>query len=55
MESGDTGKPTVIAQPDSPAAAAIRELASSVVRKLSLLNAEAPPILDTNIEWVNTP
>jgi ATP-binding protein involved in chromosome partitioning len=55
VDSGDTGKPTMIAQPDSPAAAAIRELASSVVRKLSLLHAEAPPVLGTNIEWVNSP
>jgi ATP-binding protein involved in chromosome partitioning len=55
VDSGDTGNPTLIAQPDSPAAEAFRELAGSVVRKLSLLNAEAPPILDANIEWVNTP
>ena len=30
-------------------------LAGVVARKLALLAAEAPPVLGTNIEWVNTP
>jgi ATP-binding protein involved in chromosome partitioning len=55
VDAGDTGKPTVIAQPDSPAGEAMRELAGNVARKLALLSAKAPPILDSNIEWVNTP
>ena len=54
VAAGDAGKPTLIAQPDSLVATAIRELAGRVARKLSLLNAEAPPVLDTNIQWVNT-
>jgi ATP-binding protein involved in chromosome partitioning len=53
--SGDTGRPTVIAEPESPAAQAFTALAGLVARKLSLLHAEAPPVLDSNIEWVNTP
>jgi ATP-binding protein involved in chromosome partitioning len=53
--SGDHGRPTVVDQPDSPAARAFTELAGILARKLSLLHAEAPPILDANIEWVNTP
>ncbi len=53
--SGDTGRPTVIAEPESPAAQAFTALAGLVARKLSMLHAEAPPVLDSNIEWVNTP
>ena len=55
VEAGDAGKPTLISQPDSGTAAAIRELAGLVARKLSILNTEAPPVLDSNIQWVNTP
>ena len=55
VQAGDAGKPTVVAAPDSPAAREIRAIAGLVARKLSLLNAEAPPVLGTNIEWVNTP
>jgi ATP-binding protein involved in chromosome partitioning len=55
VEAGDAGKPTLVATPESPAGRAFRDLAGSVARKLSLLSAEAPPILDANIEWVNTP
>jgi len=55
VPAGDAGKPTVISAPDSPAAEAFLELAGSVARKLSLLNAEAPPLLGGNIEWVNAP
>ncbi len=53
--SGDAGKPTMLSAPDSPAGKAFLDLAGSVARKLSLLNTEAPPLLDGNIEWVNTP
>lgn len=55
VTAGDSGKPTLLARPDSGAAAAFRELAGLVARKLSLLNADAPPLLGGNIEWVNTP
>jgi ATP-binding protein involved in chromosome partitioning len=55
VTSGDEGRPTVIAAPDSPAAREFKALAGLVARKLSLLNAEAPPVVGTNIEWVNTP
>ncbi|MEE9280137.1 MAG: Mrp/NBP35 family ATP-binding protein, partial [Myxococcota bacterium] len=55
VAAGDSGKPTLMAAPDSGVAAAIRELAGLVARKLSLLNSDAPPLLDTNIQWVNTP
>ncbi len=55
VPAGDAGKPTVVSEPDSPAGRAFHELAGSVARKLSLLTAEAPPILDSKIEWVNTP
>ncbi len=55
VRAGDEGHPTVLSSPDSPAGTAFFEIAGMVARKLSLLNAEAPPILDSNIEWVNTP
>ncbi len=55
VRAGDEGHPTVLSSPDSPAGAAFFEIAGMVARKLSLLNAEAPPVLDSNIEWVNTP
>jgi ATP-binding protein involved in chromosome partitioning len=53
--AGDSGRPTVLAAPDSPAGRAFLELGGTVARKLSLLHAEAPPIADANITWVNTP
>ena len=53
--AGDAGKPTVLSAPDSAAGEAFIDLAGTVARKLSLLNTEAPPLLDGNIEWVNTP
>jgi len=55
VTAGDSGKPTVVGAPDSAAAREIRAIAGLVARKLSLLNAEAPPVIGTNIEWVNTP
>ena len=54
VAAGDSGKPSVVADPDSRAAAAFVELAGLVARRLSLLNSEPPPTLG-NIEWVNTP
>ena len=55
VAAGDAGKPTIVGAPDSPAARELRTIAGLVARKLSLLNAEAPPVVGTNIEWVNTP
>jgi len=55
VTAGDTGKPTVVANPDSPAGREFHAIAGLVARKLSLLNSEAPPVIGTNIEWVNTP
>ncbi len=55
VQAGDQGHPTVLSSPGSPAGTAFFEIAGMVARKLSLLNAEAPPVLDSNIEWVNTP
>jgi ATP-binding protein involved in chromosome partitioning len=55
VQAGDEGKPTVISAPDSPAGRAFRELAGAVARKLSVLNAEAPPMVDANIEWIDEP
>jgi ATP-binding protein involved in chromosome partitioning len=55
VAAGDAGKPTIVSAPDSPAAREIRTIAGLIARKLSMLNAEAPPVLGTNIEWVNTP
>ena len=55
VEAGDSGKPTVLSAPSSPAALEFRALAGVVARKLALLAAEAPPVLGGNIEWVNTP
>ena len=55
VRAGDEGHPTVLSAPDSPAARALVEIAGTVARKLSVLHAEAPPVFDANIEWVNTP
>jgi ATP-binding protein involved in chromosome partitioning len=55
VQAGDEGKPTIVSNPESPAAKAFGELAGTVARKLAILGAEAPPILDSNIEWVNNP
>lgn len=53
--AGDSGSPTVVSSPDSPAAREFRAISGLVARKLSMLATEAPPVLGTNIEWVNTP
>ncbi len=55
VEAGDTGKPTLIANPGSPAGEAFALLTGSVARKVAMLYAEAPPVLGGNIEWVNSP
>jgi ATP-binding protein involved in chromosome partitioning len=55
VEACDTGKPIVLSQPESPVGRAFTELAGVVARKISMLHAESPPVLGTNIEWVNTP
>jgi ATP-binding protein involved in chromosome partitioning len=55
VSAGDSGKPTVVSAPDSPAGKAFIELGGTVARKLALLHAEAPPVLDANITWVNSP
>ncbi len=55
VEAGDSGRPTVVASRDTPVAQAFRELAGTVARRVSLLQADAPPVLGTNLEWVNTP
>jgi ATP-binding protein involved in chromosome partitioning len=51
VQAGDSGKPTVLSAPDSPAAKAFRELAGAVARKLAVLSAESPPVFDSSIEW----
>ncbi len=55
VTAGDSGKPTVVESPDSLAGQGFRDLAGTIARKLSMLNAEAPPVLGGNIEWVSTP
>jgi ATP-binding protein involved in chromosome partitioning len=55
VQAGDEGNPTVLSSPTSPAAKAFFEIAGTIARKLALLNAEAPPVVGSNIEWVNTP
>ncbi len=51
----DSGKPIVLSAPESVAGRVFLELAGEVARKVALLGAEAPPVLGTNIQWVNTP
>ena len=55
VAAGDSGRPTVISSPDSPAAAEFHSIAGIVARKLAMLAVEAPPVLGGNLEWVNTP
>ncbi len=55
VTAGDSGKPTSVAAPDSPAGKAFHELAGTVARKLALLHVENPPVIGTNITWVSTP
>ncbi len=53
-EGGDIGRPIVVHAPDSPAAAAFRELAGRVARKLSVLASRTPAMADANITWVTS-
>jgi ATP-binding protein involved in chromosome partitioning len=55
VEACDTGRPIVVSRPDSAVGRAFAELAGTVARKIAMLGAEAPPVIGTNIEWVNTP
>jgi ATP-binding protein involved in chromosome partitioning len=52
-EGGDAGKPIVVFAPDSPAAAAFRELAGNVARRLAVLAERTPAIADPSITWVS--
>jgi ATP-binding protein involved in chromosome partitioning len=52
-EGGDLGRPIVRFAPDSEAAAAFRELAGNVARRLSVLAARTPAIADPSITWVS--
>jgi ATP-binding protein involved in chromosome partitioning len=52
-EGGDAGKPIVVYAPESPAAAAFRELAGTVARRLAVLAARTPAIADSSITWVS--
>ncbi len=51
VEGGDAGKPIVTHAPDSPTAAAFRELAGAVARKLAVLASQAPALEGTSIVW----
>ena len=50
-EGGDQGKPVVVAQPDSPVAQALRELAEKVAAKLSVQAMQGPG-LNVSIEFI---
>jgi ATP-binding protein involved in chromosome partitioning len=54
-EGGDVGKPILVYAPDSPVAAAFRELAGTLARRLSVLAERTPAIADANITWVTSP
>jgi len=50
VTAGDAGRPTVLAEPDSPAGQALIDLAGAIARRLSVLNADpAPQLLE--ISW----
>jgi ATP-binding protein involved in chromosome partitioning len=53
VEGGDAGKPILLSAPDSPPAAALRELAGLVARRLAVLAERAPKLADANITWVS--
>jgi ATP-binding protein involved in chromosome partitioning len=53
VEGGDIGRPILAYAPDSPPAAALREISAKIVRKLALLAECAPKIADANITWVS--
>ncbi len=52
VEGGDRGRPITLHAPDSPPAAALREIAGAVARKLVVLAERTPAIADANISWV---
>jgi len=52
VEGGDIGRPILAYAPDSPPAAALREIAGKIVRKLALLSESTPKLADANITWV---
>ena len=54
VTAGDSGRPTVLSAPDSPAGQSFGALAGLVARKLAVLQADAPPLLDANIEWADS-
>ena len=53
VEAGDRGQPILIHAPESGAAAAFRELAATVARKLAVLAEQSPPIADANVTRVS--
>ncbi len=52
-EGGDIGRPILVHAPESEVAAAFRELAGKVARKLAVLAQRAPALADANITWVS--
>lgn len=53
VEGGDIGKPILAYAPDSPPAAALREIAGKIARKLAVLSESTPKIADASITWVS--
>ena len=54
VSAGDSGTPTVLSAPGSPAAQAFVELAGAVARRLSIQNADPAPALH-EITWADGP
>ena len=52
VEGGDLGRPIVDYAPDCEAAAALRELAGKVARKLVVIAERTPALADANLTWV---
>ena len=52
VEGGDKGRPILVHEPDSDAAAVFRDIAGKVARKLAVLAEQAPRAADGNITWV---
>ncbi|HUV14645.1 MAG TPA: P-loop NTPase, partial [Acidobacteriota bacterium] len=46
---GDEGKPILIASPDSPTAAAFREMAQQLAARISTLNLESEPTVELQV------
>jgi ATP-binding protein involved in chromosome partitioning len=53
VEGGDIGRPILAYAPDSPAAAALREIAGKIARKLAVLGESTPKLADANITWMS--